>query len=147
MGKPMSSGNGLVHGYSLLEIAFITLLIALVGIFAVTKYMELSTSSKESVEAGVLEGIQEGISSYANKYRDQRSGQIYPSFLDSADIGAATPQNLFFENVLDRGIAVSGWSKTGLNKYRAPSGKVYTYDPGSGIFETQFKTGSQSLEK
>lgn len=136
-----------MHGYSLLEIAFITLLIALVGILAVTKYMELSTSSKESVEAGVLVGVQEGLSSYVDKFEDRRSGQIYPSFLDSADIGEATPQNLFFENVLDRGIAVSGWSKTGINKYRAPSGKVYTYDPGSGIFEAQFKTGDQSLEK
>lgn len=147
----MSSGIGPVHGYSLLEIAFITLLIALVSILATTKYMELSTSSKESVEAGVLQGVREGLSSYADKFRDRRSGQIYPSFLDSADIGEATPQNLFFENVLDRGIAVSGWLKTGLNEYKAPSGKVYIYDPSSGAFEPQFETqietGNQSYEQ
>ncbi len=130
----MRTGNGLPLGYSKIEVAFILLLFAFVGVFAITKYLDLTTIAKESVEAGVIAGVRQGLSSYAVKPGDGEGASVYPPVLDEANLGNATSHNLFFANVLKKGIAVSGWAKTGKNEYLTPKGERYGYDPETGSF-------------
>jgi len=114
-------------------------LAALVGILAVTKYFDLSELTEGSMESGVILAVQEGLTGYAGESRDIGRQPVYPETLDQARIGDTGMRNPFFANVLDRGIAVSGWSKTGKNTYTTPSGAAYTYDPDTGRFESNPK--------
>ncbi len=131
------SGKTRSLGITRLEMGFLALLIVFVGLLATTKYQDLSITVADSVEQGVIEALRQGVAAYAEKSRYRGSTLLYPSELDEAKIGAATPQNLFFANVLQKGIAVEGWAKTGRYEYRAPSGEMFEYDPQTGSFEVR----------
>ena len=121
-------------GYSRLEIAFFIVLALLVGLLAVTKYLETSRDAEQAMEPGLIEGVRAGISSYAEEARDRGSSQLYPNVLDEAESGPVTARDPYFGRVLDRGVAVEGWSKLGKNRYRAPSGRIVVYNPATGEF-------------
>ncbi len=123
-------------GYSRLEIAFMATLAALVGILAITRYLDLSEMTEDSLEPGVVVAIQESLANYAEESRDIGRNPLYPESLDQAEIGDTGMRNPFFSNVLKGGVAVAGWSKTGKNTYATPSGTGYVYDPDSGRFES-----------
>jgi len=131
--KSFSSKAG-SHGFSRLEIGFFALLVVFGGLLAFTKYQDLSRLVEGSMDEGVIKAVQQGIAAYADESRELGSTSLYPSKLDEAETGVSTPQNLFFSNVLPKGIAVAGWAKTGPNEYRAPSGKELVYDPQKGSF-------------
>jgi len=122
-------------GSSRLKIGFLAILTLLGGLLAVTKYLDLSVTVEDSMEQGVITAVQEGISAYAEGSRDSGGALHYPAVLDDAKTGEATAQNLFFSNVLQRGIAVEGWTKTGQYEYRTPRGGRMVYDPRTGSFE------------
>jgi len=130
----MYSGHCQSDGYSRLEIAFMLVLALFVGLLAVTKYMEVSVDAEEAMEPGLITGVREGIAAYAEESKARGNSILYPLFLDDAKPGAATPQNLFFGRVLERGVAVTGWSKLEKNQYQAPSGKKIVYNPRTGAF-------------
>lgn len=114
-------------------------LAALVGILAVTKYLDLSELTEGSMESGVIVAVQEGLIGYAEESRDIGRQPVYPETLDQAQIGETDMRNPFFANVLDRGVAVTGWSKTGKNTYTTPNGTGYVYDPVTGQFDPKEK--------
>ncbi len=134
--KAMSSGNARPMGFSRLEIAFILVLIALVGIPAVTQFLDLSLTARQSVDQGVIAAVRKGIADYAQAARNFDRLPIYPPLLDRADTGAATPRNPFFTEVIEDGLAVSGWLKTGPHSYRGPKGELLNYDAQTGDFGT-----------
>ncbi|MCB1861986.1 MAG: hypothetical protein KDI47_09680 [Gammaproteobacteria bacterium] len=119
-------------GYTRLEIAFMLVLVILVGLLAVTKYLELSEDAEQAMEPGLIEGVRKGIASYAEEARDRGSSQLYPNVLDDAESGPVTARDPYFGRVLDRGVAVAGWSKLATNRYRTPSGKSVEYNPDTG---------------
>jgi len=123
------------NGYSRLEIAFMATLAALVSILAITKYLDLSEMTEDSMEPGVVVAIQESLANYAEESRDIGRTPVYPKSLDQAQLGDTGIRNPFFSHVLKGGIAVAGWSKTSKNAYSAPSGNGYNYDPATGKFQ------------
>ena len=130
----MNPGKGRPLGFGRLEVAFIVVLVALVGVLAVTRFFDLSLAARQSVDTGVVAAVREGISDYALASREFGRHPVYPSLLDHADAGEATTRNRFFTAVVENGLAVTGWTKTGPNSYRAPHGETYAYDPGTGAF-------------
>ena len=124
-----------------LEIAFMAVILVTVGLLAYVKYTEISTQSKGSVEAGLVEVIRNGIHDYAVDSKRAGSATLFPPYLDEAELGPAAPGNLLFTFVTGKrilvgsGIAVDGWVKTAKNSYTAPSGKKYVYDPQTGVFD------------
>ena len=130
----MYSGHRRPDGYSRLEIAFMLVLALFVGLLAVTKYLEVSVDAKEAMEPGLIAGVREGIAAYAEESKERGNSILYPLFLDDAKPGAATTRNLFFGRVLERGLAVTGWSKLAENQYQTPSGKKMVYYPRTGEF-------------
>lgn len=121
-------------GYSRLEIAFMLVLVIFVGLLVVTKYLEISEDAKQAMEPGLIEGVRAGIASFAEEARDRGSSQLYPNVLDDAESGPVTARDPYFGRVLDRGVAVEGWSKLAKNRYRTPSGKSVVYNPETGEF-------------
>jgi hypothetical protein len=146
MYEKMFSGKTRSLGISRLEIGFFALLVVFVGLLAVTKYLDLSILIEDSMEQGVIRGVREGIAAYAGKSRDRGSASLYPPALDEAETGDATPQNLFFSNVLQRGIAVEGWTKAGQYEYRVPTGNKFIYDPQTGSFETHGSMATRGMD-
>ncbi len=131
----MTPGKGRpLLGLSRLEMAFIVVLLALVGVLAVTRFLDLSLTARQSVDAGVVAAVRGGIADYASVSRDFGRVPVYPPLLDHANAGEATIRNRFFTAVVENGLAVSGWTKTGPNSYRAPDGEAYAYDPETGAF-------------
>ncbi|MCP4043619.1 MAG: hypothetical protein GY731_16955 [Gammaproteobacteria bacterium] len=129
----MKSKINRMGGFTTMEVAFIALLVVIFGVLAVTKYLDLSTITEKSVEEGVIAAVRQGLAS--NSTQQGRNGiPDYPATLDKAVNGAATTHNLFFGNVMEKGIAVTGWVKIDRNEYRTPSGKRYVYDPANGSF-------------
>ncbi|MCP3670588.1 MAG: hypothetical protein GY814_09165 [Gammaproteobacteria bacterium] len=128
-------------GASRLEIAFIAVMVISLGLFAYTKYVDISIASKASVEDGLIEAVRNGIHDYAVDSKKAGSSTLYPPFLDKAQLGAATPENMLFTFVTGKrifvgsGVAVDGWAKTATNQYTAPSGKKYLYTPKTGVFD------------
>ena len=128
-------------GATRLEIGFIAVIVLTVGLLAFAKYNEVSIASKGAVESGLIEAVRSGIDDYAYEAQSKKMSRIYPPFLDEAKLGPATGKNLFFSLVLDKrmvvssGIAVAGWLKTAPNEYRTPKGKIYVYNPETGIFD------------
>jgi hypothetical protein len=135
MYEKIFSGKKRSLGISRLEIGFFALLIVFGGLLVTTKYLDLSILVDGSMEQGVIKAVREGIAAYAMESRDRGRTVLYPAMLDDAETGVATPQNLFFSNVLQRGIAVEGWTKAGQYEYRAPAGEKFIYDPQTGSFE------------
>jgi len=121
-------------GYSRLEIAFMLVLALFVGLLAVTKYIDVSKDAEQAMEPGLIDGVRSGISSYAEEARYRGSSQLYPNVLDEAEPGPVTARDPYFGRVLDRGVAVEGWSKLEKNQYRTPSGKRVVYNPETGEF-------------
>lgn len=147
MSGKMSSGKNRALGISRLKIGFIALFVIFGGLLAGTKYFDLSLVVEESMEQGVIEAVRQGVAEYAVISRGKGRSTIYPPLLDDAEPGAATPQNLFFSHILQRGIAVEGWEKTGQNEYRAPTGEKYVYDPRTGSFETRGSMAATDMEQ
>ena len=132
----MSPNPGHSLGYTRLGVGFALLLIVFGTLLAVTKFLDLSALTEGSMDQGVIEAVRQGISAYAENAKDKDTASSpYPAMLDEAEIGDATPQNLFFSHVLPKGIAATGWAKTGRYEYRSPSGNSYRYDPREGTFE------------
>ena len=121
-------------GYSRLEIAFMLVLVIFVGLLAITKYLEISKDAEQAMEPGLIEGVRAGIASFAEEARDRGNSQLYPNVLDDAEPGPVTARDPYFGRVLDRGVAVEGWSKLAKNRYRTPSGKSVVYNPETGEF-------------
>ena len=130
----MNPGNSRLLGFSKLEIAFILVLVALVGVLAITRYLDLSVTARQSVDSGVVAAVRKGIADYALESQDRGRFPVYPPLLDQADIGEVTSRNPFFTHVVENGLAVIGWVKTGPDAYRAPDGESFTYVPGTGDF-------------
>lgn len=134
-------------GYTRLEIGFALLLVVFGALLAVTKFRDLSVVVDGSMDQGIVDAVQQGISAYALESKEgEGDSSPYPSVLDEADIGDASPQNLFFFYVLPNGIAVEGWAKTDRYEYRAPSGETYIYDPHTGTFDAQAGTTDTPLD-
>ncbi len=131
-------------GFSRLEVAFIVVLLALVGVLAVTRFFDLSLTARQSVDSGVVTAVRGGIADYALASRDFGRVPVYPPLLDHADAGEATIRNRFFTAVVENGLAVSGWTKTGPNSYRAPDGEAYAYDPETGAFAVSENTSASA---
>ena len=70
----------------------------------------------------------------------------WPATLDAAPANVfATPSVPFFSTVLQQGIA-HGWTKgTTPFEYVAPTGALYVYDPGTGLFGTVAEVSAASL--
>lgn len=126
------------RGHTRLGMAFVVVLVVFGVLLAVTKYRDLNDLTEGSMDEGVVNAVQKGISAYAkNSQGSARPASPYPDVLDEADVGDATPHNLFFFYVLPKGIAVEGWAKTGRNEYRSPGGGTYVYDAQAGTFGLQ----------
>ncbi|MCP3867625.1 MAG: hypothetical protein GY703_05930 [Gammaproteobacteria bacterium] len=133
-----------IAGYSRLEIAFAATLATLVGILAITKYLELSELTEGSLEAMLVTAIEQGLTDYGEESRYIGRKPPFPPVLDHAEIGGTGIRNPFFVNIIDEGIAVEGWSKTGSLDYVSPNGIPYQYDPSIGSFgPTADKNGKQ----
>ena len=122
------------RGATRLEIAFIVVIVATVGLLAVTKYLDLSVAVEESAESGVIAAVREAISEHAERAQTQGGQSVFPRVLDKARVGEASSSNPLFSNVLQVGIAITGWAKLEDNLYRTPSGERFVYDPTSGYF-------------
>lgn len=83
----MSPGNARPMGFTKLEVAFILVLVALVGMLAVTRFFDLSLTARQSVDTGVIAAVRQGISDYAMESRDLGRRPVYPPLLDHADTG------------------------------------------------------------
>ena len=130
----MNPGNRPPLGFSKLEIAFILVLAALVGLLVITRFLDLSQTAKQSVDSGVVAAVRQGIAEYAQESKVRERLPIFPLLLDDADTGEVTSRNPFFTRVVKNGLAVNGWIKTGRNGYRAPNGALFHYDPETGDF-------------
>ena len=146
MYEKMSSGKIRSFGISRLKMGFFALLIAFGGLLAVTKYLDLSIVVKDSMDQGVIKAVRQGIAEYAERSRERNSTLLYPPVLDDAKIGKATPHNLFFSNVLQRGIAVEGWAKIGQYEYRTPRGEKLIYDPRTGDLQTHGSMTASTMD-
>lgn len=103
----MNRSNGRTPGFSRLEVAFILVLIALVGVLTITQYLDLSRTAKQSVDSRVA-ALRGGISDYALESRDRGRLPIYPPRLEDAEAGLVRSRNRFFTHVIEHGLAING---------------------------------------
>ena len=120
-------------GFTLIELVMVIVILGILAAVAVPKFTDISDQAKNAATAGVVGGVRSGI----GIWYAANLGQSFPSKLDDASNGAATPTNALFDSVLAQGgITEGGWSKSSFN-YTAPNGSIYVYTPASGEFLLQ----------
>jgi prepilin-type N-terminal cleavage/methylation domain-containing protein len=120
------------RGFSLIELALVVSILAAVSAVTLPKFYNTSDEAINTQEVVVATAIQTGIDLYGSESIAKSRLPLYPSTLDSADDGAASLTNQFFDSIIQIGISES-WEKTQLS-YTGPTGQVYEYDPTLGTF-------------
>jgi prepilin-type N-terminal cleavage/methylation domain-containing protein len=114
-------------GFTLIELVMIIVILGILAVVAIPRYVDMQTQARESAEKGVVGGVRAGI---MTTFAENRA---WPTALDSAENGAASDTNIFFDEVLAHGITDPEWSKAD-NVYTGPAGNTYTYDNTNGSF-------------
>ena len=124
-------------GYTRMGVAYTLLLITFVGLLAVTRYFDLSTAAEQSGEAGVVSAVRQNLTQVRDIAALSKGKTKFPLTLDDARLGQADKTNRFFGHIIEHGVAVEDWKKTGRFDYISPSGREYSYDPTSGRFQSE----------
>jgi type II secretory pathway pseudopilin PulG len=129
----------------LFEVIVIMVVLAVIAGIAAPRYMDMRARAGTASEAGVVKSVKSALSMYRLNGSASGSAQ-WPATLDPAPANArAIPSVPFFTAVLDLGIA-HGWAKgTTPFEYVAPTGTMYVYDPGTGLFGTVAEVSAASL--
>lgn len=130
------------HGYSLIELAILFVILMIVSIFVfVSRDLFFGGSTPSLTEDLGVAVIRMGIANYGKQSEEEDRTPIYPLRLDDAPSGAeASEETPLFSRVVPEGIR-SGWRKEAANEYvylpeggRGGAEHTYYYDPHSGTF-------------
>lgn len=116
-------------GFTLLELVFIMLILAIIAVVAMANYFDMINDAETAAERGVVGGVRSGIQTYV-----AHNGS-YPATLDSAIIDICSVSNPCFTTVLSQGGITHVWEKSGVNIYTGPTSTAYTYNPVTGVFQ------------
>jgi len=124
-------------GFTLTELALITVVMGIFTILVLARFIDLTSKSYEANEEATAGNIRSGIEIYYVERVTQGYSNTYPYSLDNASTGNAGVSNLFFSEVLEHGIADSNWEKMSGNRYKyKPTDHIYRYQ-SSGNFMLQ----------
>lgn len=119
--------------FTLIEVVIILVIAGLLATFAVVKYLDFLSPTYRAAELHAVGAIRTGISLYGAESTTKNRTPRFPAVLDPAANGDVSPSSPFFSNVLSQPVR-SNWSKSGLS-YLGPTGTIYTYNPGTGLFD------------
>ena len=122
------------QGFTLIELAIVILVVAIVAVVTVPKFINLTGETNAKKESYSVGAIRSGINA---KHLDNVSRGImpaYPKFLDSASTGPASVSNPLFGVVLQPEI-IDGWEKLSSTSYKGPAENTYEYNSGNGSFD------------
>lgn len=124
------------NGFTLIEVVVIIVVVAIVGVFVAARYFNMGSRARIEAERGVVGNARTGIRGYVVESALTKRVPALPATLDGAADGPVSESNSFFTNVL-RQTSLTEWAKSGQS-YRGPTGNIYTYDPDTGSFATNF---------
>ena len=118
-------------GFTIIEMAIVIVILSILAVFALARYVDLTSEAERAAEIGVVGRVRSGISIY---YADSAlSGTpVFPAELGSSGGGEASPGNPLFTYIMAKPV-VSQWEKSGFS-YTGPAENTYTYDPDRGTF-------------
>ena len=120
--------------FTLIELVSTIVILGLLAAFVFARYVDLRPEADRAVELNVVGAVKTGISNF-NLHSSMPNGTPqFPAALDNAANGDVSSSNPFFTIILAQA-NISNWSKSGLS-YLGPTGSIYTYDPITGMFET-----------
>ncbi len=107
-------------GFALIEIVLILTLLAVLAIFALPRFFNVSKDVHNITKRGIVCSINAGLElAFA---RDKK----YPEVLDDAKIGVCGANNLCFTKVVFQSIENMDWEKIGEKMYKFQKGKTKT---------------------
>jgi len=124
------------NGFTLIEVVLIIIVLGIISAFVAAKFVDMGSSARIEAERSVVGSTRGGISSYGVESRLTNRLPVLPAALDGATDGPVSSGNPFFGNVLSQS-SLADWEKSGQS-YRGPAGNIYTYDPATGSFVTNF---------
>ncbi len=124
-----------IKGFTLIELIVLIMILGIIAVVALPRFVGMHDSAKRSQEDGLVGGIREGLNIYYAESLVIGRDPLYPTVLDNAGTGPASDSNRFFGNILESPVAEGGWEKTASHSYRGPSGTVYIYNQGTGVFD------------
>jgi prepilin-type N-terminal cleavage/methylation domain-containing protein len=122
------------NGFTFIELIMVMSIIGIISIIAVPTFVNLQNEAKQKSELATVGAVRSGLYNYYIQSQMIKRSPLYPALLDSATNGAVSSLNPFFTNVLSIS-ALRDWQKSGL-AYAGPTSTVYTYNPGTGTFES-----------
>ncbi len=134
---PQTKRNRRQSGFTLIELVLVILLLGIMSLTAFSIFYDISDEAYESTEMTIVSSVRSGIDLSSMENMINLGTFSFPTTLDSATNGTASPSNPFFTEVLNSGIT-ENWNKSGPNLYLfAPTGTQYLYDSNTGKFEEQ----------
>lgn len=124
-----------IKGFTLIELIVIITILGIVVIVALPRFVGLHDDAKKSQEDGLVGGVREGLNIYYAESLVIGRDPLYPPILDSAATGPASASNPFFGSILESPVTEGGWEKTASHSYKGPSGTIYIYNQGTGVFD------------